>query len=204
MKLDKKCRHCRREGEKLFLKGTRCFSPKCPIDQKGAVPPGDHGMTYKRRPSEFGLQLREKQKMKTMFGLGEKQFKKYLEKAQEKEKNTGEELIRLIETRLDNTLYRSGLVPSRSTSRQLISHGHILVNDKKITFPSYQVQVGDEIRLNEKAQKMNKIEEWLKRKEKPAGWLQKKGFIAKVKKQPERDEMVTDIDESLIIEFYSR
>lgn len=204
MKLDKKCRHCRREGEKLFLKGARCFSPKCPIDQKGAVAPGEHGMAYKRRLSEYGQQLREKQKTKKMFGLREKQFKKYLELAQEKEKNTGEELMRLIETRLDNTLYRSGLVPSRATARQLITHGHILVNDKKITFPSYQVRVDDEIRLNEKAQKMNKIEDWLKREEKPAQWLQKKGFIAKVKKQPEREEMAEDIDESLIIEFYSR
>lgn len=203
-KLPKKCRYCRQEGEKLYLKGERCFSPKCPIDQKGAVAPGDHGLTSGHRLSEYGRQLREKQKVKRMYGLREKQFKKYFQKAQEQEGNTGERLIRLLERRLDNALYRSGLVPSRATARQLITHGHVLVNDNKVTFPSYQVDKGDEIRLNTKAQKMNRIIEWLKREEKPADWLQKKGFIAKVKKQPEVEDMITEIDESLIIEFYSR
>jgi len=204
MKLDKKCRYCRREGEKLFLKGTRCYSPNCPLDKKGAVAPGDHGLSSGRRLSEYGRQLREKQKAKRIFGLNEDQFKKYLKKAEEKGENTAEALIRLLETRLDNTLYRLGLVPSRATARQLIVHGHVLVNEKKNTIPSYQVEVGDEVRLTEKAQEMNKIIEWLEREGKTAKWLKRKGFIGKVKRQPEREEMVTNIDESLIIEYYSR
>jgi small subunit ribosomal protein S4 len=201
--LPKKCRYCRREGEKLFLKGARCYSPKCPIDKKGAVAPGDHGLSSGRRLSEYAKQLREKQKARRMFGLNEKQFKKYIQKA-EQEANTGEELMRLLEIRLDNTLYRLGLVPSRETAKQLINHGHVLVNDHKVTIPSYQVKIGDEIRLSERAQKMNKIKEWLEREEESAKWLQRKGFIGKVKRQPERKEMVSNIDESLIIEFYSR
>lgn len=201
--IPRKCRYCRREGEKLFLKGARCFSPKCPIDKQGAVAPGDHGLSSGRRLSEYGRQLREKQKAKRMFGLNEKQFKKYVKKA-EQEANTGEELVRLLETRLDNTLYRLGLVPSRATAKQLINHGHVFVNEKKVTIPSYQIKIDDEIRLSEKAQKMNKIEEWLERDEKAPKWLQRKGFIGKVKRQPEREEMVSSIDESLIIEFYSR
>ncbi len=204
MKQDKKCRLCRREGEKLFLKGTRCHSPKCPIDQKGAVAPGDHGLSSGRRLSEYGQQLREKQKAKRIFGIGEKQLKKYLNTAEEERGNTSEKLIQLLETRLDNALYRLGLVPSRATARQLIFHGHVLVNDQKVTIPSYQVKVDDEIRLGEKAQKMNKIKEWLKREGKTAKWLKRKGFIGKVKRQPEREEMVSNVDESLIIEFYSR
>ncbi len=204
MKLDKKCRYCRREGEKLFLKGARCHSTKCPIDKKGAVPPGDHGLSFRRRLSEYGHQLREKQKAKRLFGVNERQFKKYLKEAEEIKGNTAYELMRLLEMRLDNVLYRVGLVPSRSTARQLIGHGHVLVNGNKLTIPSYQVKIGDEIRLTETAQKMNKIEEWLKREGKTAEWLQRKGFIGKVKRQPEREEMVSSIDESLIIEYYSR
>ena len=204
MTQDKKCRLCRREGEKLFLKGTRCHSPKCPIDKKGAVPPGDHGMSFRRRLSEYGQQLREKQKTKRIFGISEEQLKKYLDKADQEEGNTAEKLIQLLETRLDNTLYRSGLVPSRATAKQLIVHGHVLVNDQTVTIPSYRVQVDDEIRLGEKAQKMNKIKEWLEREGKTAKWLKRKGFIGKVKRQPERGEMVSNVDESLIIEFYSR
>ncbi len=201
---DKKCRLCRREGEKLFLKGARCHSPKCPIDQKGAVAPGDHGLSSGYRLSEYGHQLREKQKAKRIFGINERQFKRYFEKA-EKGGNISEELIRLLETRLDNALYRMGLVPSRATAKQLISHGHVLVNGKKTTIPSYQVKVGDEIELSEKATKMTKIEQWVKDGQiKPAEWLQRKGFIGKVKRQPEKEEMVSNIDESLIIEFYSR
>lgn len=204
MKLDRKCRYCRREGEKLFLKGARCYSPKCPIEKKGAVAPGDHGLTSGRRLSGYGQQLREKQKTKRIFGLNEAQFKKYLEKASLEEGNPAKVLIRLLETRLDNTLYRLGLVPSRATGRQLTIHGYVLVNGKKVTIPSYQVKVDDEIRLDESAQEMIKIKEWMEREEKPAKWLQRKGFIGKVKRKPKREEMVANIDESLIIEFYSR
>jgi len=201
---DKKCRQCRREGEKLFLKGTRCHSPKCPIEKKGAVPPGDHGLYSGRRLSEYGQQLREKQKLKRTFGVNEKQLKNYLQQAEQEDGNTSELLIRYLETRLDNVLYRLGLVPSRATAKQLINHGHVLVNGQKLTASSYQVQLDDEIQLGGKAQEMTKIKEWLEREGKTAQWLQRKGFIGKVKRQPEREEMVTNIDESLIIEYYSR
>ncbi len=206
MKLDKKCRYCRREGEKLFLKGKRCYSPKCPIDKKGAVPPGEHGVGNWRRVSEYGRQLREKQKAKRIFGINESQLKNYLEEAKGETEAVGYELIKLLETRLDNVVYRLGLVPSRATARQLIVHGHVYVNQKKVTIPSYKVKVGDEISISEKAQKMTKIEDWIKSegKEKKAEWLQRKGFIGKVIKQPERENLISNIDESLIIEFYSR
>jgi small subunit ribosomal protein S4 len=206
MKLVKKCRYCRREGEKLFLKGKRCYSPKCPIDQKGAVPPGEHGVGRWRRLSEYGRQLREKQKAKRIFGINESQLKKYLDEAKNEGESVGYELIKLLETRLDNIVYRLGLVPSRATAKQLIVHGHVYVNEQKVTIPSYRVELEDEISLSEKAQKMTKIEDWIKGegKDKTAEWLQRKGFIGKVIKQPERENLVSNIDETLIIEFYSR
>jgi len=201
----KKCRLCRRERTKLFLKGARCFSPKCPIEKRGAVPPGVHGVKSGVRLSTYGKQLREKQKVKRLYGVSERQMKNYFKKAIKEKGATGELLLRLLETRLDNVVYRLGLAPSRATARQLVVHGHVLVNGKKLTVPSYQVEVGDQIGLTEKAAKMDKIQSWLAKKDlEIPSWLERKGLIGKVKDFPKREEMPQELDEHLIVEFYSR
>jgi len=199
-----KCKLCRRERTKLFLKGARCFSPKCPIEKKGGVPPGEHGMTSGMRPSAYSKQLREKQKVKRIFGVSEKQLKNYLLQAEQKKGDTGEEFLRLLLMRLDNAVYQLGLAPSRATSRQLISHGHVLVNDRKLTVPSYQVKIDDQISLSDQAIKMEKVKTGLEKKEELPSWLKRKGFIGKIGGEPKREDMVADIDESLVIEYYPR
>lgn len=203
-KITKKCRLCRREKAKLFLKGGRCFSPKCPIEKKGAVPPGIHGLRSGIRPSAYGKQLREKQKVKRIYGLSETQLKNYFLAAGKEKGNVGELLLRLLEMRFDNVFYRLGLAPSRATARQLIGHGQVLINGKKLTIPSYQVKKGDEITLSEKARKMEKIQSWIARKEDVPGWLKKRGFVGKVVSLPEMENIVSEIDESLVVEYYSR
>lgn len=194
--LDAKCRLCRREGRKLFLKGERCYSPRCPIERKGAVPPGQHGQKWRRRLSEYGQQLREKQKAKRIYGVLERQFKRYFEKKLP---------LQLLESRLDNVIYRLGFVPSRSVARQLVRHGHVLVDNKKVDIPSYQVKPGQLISLTPKALKMEVVKKSLAEKErKIPEWLQRKAAIGKMVHLPEKEEIDTDINESLIIEFYSR
>lgn len=203
-RINRKCRLCRRERAKLFLKGARCFSPKCPIEKDGGTPPGVHGQKSGFRQSSYGKQLREKQKVKRSYGLSETHLKAYFLKAKQEKGNAGERLLIFLESRLDNTLYRLGLVPSRATARQLISHGHILVDGKKITIPSYQISVGQQISLSDKAQKMKKVQAMTKNKEKPPSWLKKKGFIGKIASLPERDDITSEVNESLIVEYYSR
>ena len=201
----KKCRLCRRERTKLFLKGARCFSPKCPIERRGAVPPGVHGVKSGVRLSTYGKQLREKQKVKKLYGVSERQMKNYFQKAIKEKGATGELLLRFLETRLDNVVYRLGLAPSRATARQLIVHGHILVNGKKLTIPSYQIKIGDQISLSEKAAKMDKIQVWLAKKDwETPSWLVRKGLLGKIKEFPKREEMPQELNEHLIVEFYSR
>ncbi len=203
--LDAKCRLCRREGVKLFLKGKRCFSPKCPIERKGAVPPGMVGSKRKRRPSEYGLQLREKQKAKRIYGVGERQFKKYFEKARKFKGVTGEALLGMLERRLDNAIFRLGFSPSRSIARQLVSHGHVLVNDKKVSIPSYQVKVGEIITLSLKAFEIPEIKEILAQKNVIIPeWFERKGAVGRVKRLPKREEGEGEILEQLIVEYYSR
>ena len=203
--LDSKCRLCRREGTKLFLKGERCFSPKCPLEKKGAVAPGQHGLKMRRRLSEYGVQLREKQKAKRTYGVLERQFRRYFKKAFKKRGVTGEALLQLLELRLDNVVYRLGFVPSRSVARQLVHHGHILVDGKKVDIPSYQVKPGQVINLNPKAMKMEVVKKSLaeKKKEIPS-WLQKKAAVGKIIRLPTREEIGADIAEQLIVEYYSR
>ena len=204
-KLVKKCRLCRREGVKLFLKGERCFSAKCPLEKRGAVPPGMHGVKSGMRLSQYGQQLREKQKAKRMYGLSERQFRRYFDQAFKARGRTGEALLQLIERRLDNVVYRLGLAPSRATARQLIVHGFVRVNDKKVTIPSYQVVPGEEIRLTEKALKMEKVKKWAEKKEgELPSWLKRKGFIGKVTSLPAADDLPQEINTQLIVEFYSR
>ena len=203
--LDSKCRLCRREGTKLFLKGERCFSPKCPLEKKGAVAPGQHGLKMRRRLSEYGVQLREKQKAKRTYGVLERQFRRYFKKAFKKRGVTGEALLQLLELRLDNVVYRLGFVPSRSVARQLVHHGHILVDGKKVDIPSYQVKPGQVINLNPKAMKIEVVKKSLaeKKKEIPS-WLQKKAAVGKIIRLPTREEIGADIAEQLIVEYYSR
>lgn len=203
--LDSKCRLCRREGTKLFLKGERCFSPKCPLEKKGAVAPGQHGLKMRRRLSEYGVQLREKQKAKRTYGVLERQFRRYFKKAFKKRGVTGEALLQLLESRLDNVVYRLGFVPSRSVARQVVRHGHILVDGKKVDIPSYQVKPGQVINLNPKAMKMEVVKKSLaeKKKEIPS-WLQKKAAVGKIIRLPTRGEIGADIAEQLIVEYYSR
>lgn len=202
---DAKCRICRQEGLKLFLKGERCYSPKCPIERKGAVPPGQHGPRGRRRLSEYGQQLRAKQKTKRLYGVLEKQFRRYYQKAIKAREATGEVLLQLLESRLDNVVFRLGLAPSRSVARQLVNHGHVYINNKRVDIVSYQVKPGELIRLDDKAMKTPQVKKnWAERAKNLPKWLQRRGPIGKITRLPKRDEVESDIDDRLIIEYYSR
>jgi len=201
-----KCRLCRREGVKLFLKGERCSSPKCPIEKKGAVPPGQHGQKRARRLSGYGLQLREKQKTKRIYGILEKPFRNYFERAfKVRGEETGKVLLQLLELRLDNVVYRLGFTPSRSVARQLVTHGLVLVEDKKVDVPSYQVKMGQTITLAKGALTMESVKKSLAEKGKKIPlWLQRKAIIGKIVRLPEKEEIDSNISDQLIVEFYSR
>jgi len=201
---DAKCRLCRREGMKLFLKGERCYTPKCPLDKKGAVPPGMHGVKYHKRHSDYGIQLREKQKVKRLFGITEKQLKAYYQKAAKEKAATGEALLRQLEMRLDNVVFRSGLTPSRSIARQIVNHGQVLVNGKKIDIVSYQVKPKQIIALASQGLAIETVKKALAAKPSSPAWLVRKAAVAKVERLPKREEMEVVINERLIVEFYSR
>lgn len=203
---DAKCRLCRREGVKLFLKGTRCYSPKCPIERRGGQIPGQHGKKQGRpRLSGYGIQLREKQKAKRFYGILETQFHRYYEEAIKSRQNTGEVLMRLLETRLDNLVYRLGLTLSRSLARQLVTHGNVLVNGKKIDVPSYSVKPGQIIAVSPRGAKINFVIEAQKVEDVVLpSWLSRKAVVGKLERFPSRDEINSEIKENLIIEFYSR
>lgn len=195
----------RREGINLLLKGKRSVSGKHPLDKKGAVVPGQHGARGGRRPSNFGVQLREKQKAKRMYGMFERQFRKNYEEAVRRG-GKGEELLRILECRLDNVVYRLGLALSRSHARQLVTHGHILVDGKKLSIPSYEIQTGQVISLKAKTVKVPNIVEALENAQGNAlpEWLERKATVGKVVRKPNRDEMPQELNENLIVEFYSR
>jgi len=200
------CRLCRREGAKLFLKGDRCFSSKCAIDRR-AYPPGQHGQG-RARFSEYGVQLREKQKVKRMYGLLEKQFEATMKKASRMKGRSGENLLLLLERRLDNVVFRMGFATSRAESRQLIKHGHFLVNGQRATIPSMLVKPETEISLAPKSQKVARIVgalEALESRSLPQ-WLEidKDNFKGTVKVMPVRDDITMPIQEQLIVELYSR
>lgn len=203
---DAKCRLCRREGVKLFLKGARCYSPKCPIERRGGQIPGQHGKKQGRpRLSGYGIQLREKQKAKRFYGVLETQFHRYYEEAIKSRQNTGEVLMRLLETRLDNLVYRLGLTLSRSLARQLVSHGNVLVDGKKINIPSYSVKPGQIIAVSPRGVKINFVVEAQKVENVALpSWLSRKAVVGKLERFPSRDEISSEIKENLIIEFYSR
>lgn len=200
------CRLCRSEGLKLFLKGDRCYSDKCAFERRGYAP-GEHGQSRRKR-TDYGVQLREKQKLKRMYGILEKQFRGYFEKADKKQGVTGTNLLIFLERRLDNMVYRLGLANSRNEARQLIKHDHFLVNGKKVNIPSYLVTVGDQIRVKEKGRKVSRILEavdTVARRGIPQ-WLEldKDNFTGTVKRFPSREELTMPIQEQLVVELYSK
>lgn len=200
------CRMCRREGAKLFLKGERCYSDKCSITRR-AYAPGQHGQSRKKI-SEYGIQLREKQKTRHYYGVLERQFEGYFDAAERKPGMTGQNLLRILETRLDNVVYRIGLASSRAEARQLVVHGHFTVNGKKVNIPSYQVKEGQVIALAQKSRQSDKfksIVETCGARPVPM-WLDmnKETLEAKVVRLPNREDIDMDIQELLIVEYYSK
>jgi small subunit ribosomal protein S4 len=201
------CRLCRREDTKLFLKGDRCFTDKCAYDRR-QYPPGQHGQARRRRPSDYGQQLREKQKVKRMYGLIEKQFRGYYYKAARMKGITGENLLSLLERRLDNVALRCGFAASHAEARQLVRHGHFLVNGRKVNIPSYQIRVGDVIEVREKSRKVQKVIDALANVDRTPmpGWIEldRDNFKGKIAALPTRSDVAADIDEQLIVELYSK
>jgi small subunit ribosomal protein S4 len=200
------CRICRREGEKLFLKGDRCYTEKCAIERR-KYPPGHHGQGY-RKLSDYGLQLREKQKVRKTYGLVERQFRRYFHEAERSKGITGEMLLQLLESRLDNVAYRMGFTSNRRKARQLISHGHFRVNGKKVNIPSYIVKGGDLVEVKETSRDIPEIIDSLSKVEHrgiPA-WVEvdSANFKGKVLHVPSRDEIQLPIQEKLIVELYSK
>ena len=200
------CRLCRREGLKLFLKGDRCYGDKCAFERRGYAP-GDHGQ-IRRKYSDYGVQLREKQKLKRMYGLLERQFRGYFEKADRQKGITGTNLLLFLERRLDNMIFRIGFANSRNEARQLVRHNHFLVDGKRINIPSYLVKVGSEIRVREKSRKVERIVEAMEivaRRGIPQ-WLEldKDNFRGLVKTLPSREELIMPVQEQLVVELYSK
>lgn len=200
------CSNCRRENLKLFLKGDRCYTEKCAFERR-AYPPGQHGQA-RTKFSEFALQLREKQKVRRLYGLLERQFKIYVKKALKETGVTGEKLLTTLERRMDDVVYRLGLAASRSQARQLVNHGHFLVNGKKVTIPSFILKEGDGIEVHPKSRSIPAIVsalEGVKRREIPQ-WLEldATNFKGMVKQLPKRADITVPIQENLIVEYYSR
>ena len=205
--LDAKCRQCRREGEKLFLKGEKCFTDKCAIERRGYAP-GQHGQKSGARLSDYGKQLREKQKTRRIYGVLERQFRKTYAEAARSKGVTGERLLQLLEARLDNVAYRMGFGASRSEARQVVRHNGVLVNGKRVNIPSYEVSPGDVIEVTEKAKAQLRIKaaseaaesrhipEWLE--------VDTKALKGKFKNLPARVDLPSTVNESLIIELYSK
>ncbi len=200
------CRICRREGQKLMLKGEKCLSQKCPIEKNRKYPPGQHG----RKPvklTEYGKRLREKQKLKHMAGITERQLKNYFEIARRQKGLVGDNLLKLIERRLDNVVYQIGFAPSRKAARQLVSHKNILVNDKIVNIPSYLVKVGDKIKLKDYLKENIYVQKSLDLKGgKVPGWIKynPEELTAEIIRLPSREEISFPVNETLIVEFYSR
>ncbi len=200
------CKLCRRENAKLFLKGDRCFTDKCSFERR-PYPPGQHGQS-RLKFSEFALQLREKQKAKRYYGLSEKQFRRYFELADKSKEVTGTSLLKFLELRLDNVVYTLGFAASRREARQLITHNHFLINGKRVNVPSFIVRKGDVIEVAQKSREMNKVLAGIQavaRRTMPS-WLEVDhgAFKGSVKDLPVRDEVSLPVEESMIVEYYSR
>lgn len=205
--IDSVCRQCRREGEKLFLKGDRCYSEKCAVERR-PFPPGAHGQGRRPKPSEYGIQLREKQKTKRIYGLMEKQFRNYFKKADQQQGITGVNLLILLERRLDNIVYRLGFGASRKEARQLVTHGHFTVNGKKASIPSMLLKVGDVIQVKSGSMDSHKFKELKEQAsyKTPPEWLSvdAENLMGRVLAYPLREQIDTTINEQLIVELYSR
>jgi small subunit ribosomal protein S4 len=201
------CRLCRRERQKLFLKGTKCFTEKCPVERRG-FPPGQHGQSRRQKISEYGVQLREKQKVRRTYGLLETQFRNTFARALKTTGRTGETLVKLLERRLDNVVYRLGFAPSRKAARQLVTHGHFMVNNMPVDVPSYLVRPGDTIQVREKSKKMEVLHASVKRVKDTAmlPWLtlDKGTMTGTFLHVPERADIPLNADEQLIVELYSK
>lgn len=201
------CRLCRREGMKLFLKGDRCFTEKCAIERREYAP-GQHGQ-MRRKLSEYGVQLREKQKVRRTYGLVERQFRRYFSMAEQMRGVTGENLLQLLERRLDNTVYRLGFARSRKEARQLVLHGHFEVNGRKVDIPSYLIDSGDVVQVRQGSNKVSRIGESLEGVDRRGGvpdWLQleKDKLVGRVASLPTRAHLTLPIQEQLIVELYSK
>ncbi len=200
------CRLCRREGLKLFLKGDRCYSEKCAFERRGYAP-GEHGQMRKKH-SDYGVQLRAKQKLKRMYGLMEKQFRGYFEKADRQKGITGTNLLLFLERRLDNMVFRMGFANSRTEARQLVRHNHFLVSGKPVNIPSYQLQVGDDVQVREGSRKVERIldaMESIARRGIPQ-WIEidKENYRGVLKVLPTREELTMPVQEQLVVELYSK
>jgi small subunit ribosomal protein S4 len=201
------CKHCRREGEKLFLKGSRCLSAKCSFEKRSYAP-GQHGLNKRSKLSEYGSQLRMKQKVKRIYGLLEAQFRSYYEKSGRQKGVTGENLLRMLESRLDNVIYRLGFAPSRKSARQMVLHGHFLVNGRYVNVPSYILRAGDIVAVKEKSRKMPLIHETLRRIKDDVlvPWLRldKAKMEGEFLDLPNRQDIPIEVQENLIVELYSK
>ena len=203
------CKLCRREGQKLFLKGQKCYTEKCPVERR-AYPPGQHGPAHARRrkQSEYALQLREKQKVKRMYGLQESQFRNLFRKAVKKGGVTGENLLIGLEKRLDNIVFRLGFASSRNQARQLVRHRHVEVNGRVVDIPSFEVQAGDDIAVRARSRRLAVVEASLTARTRPSlmGWLalDEKNRVARVIRPPTREDIPMDVQEQLIVELYSK
>ena len=201
------CRLCRREGMKLFLKGAKCFTEKCPVEKRNFAP-GQHGKDRKAKIVGYGLQLREKQKAKRIYFTLEKQFRNYFERAARKPGVTGELLLQQLERRLDNVAYRMGFATSRRQARQIVRHGHVAVNGRKVNIPSFQVSVGDEITIRENSRKLTVLEiaRDFTSHQPAANWLEvdREGLKGRVTALPKREDINLPVNEQLIVELYSK
>jgi small subunit ribosomal protein S4 len=203
---DSVCKLCRREKQKLFLKGQKCYTEKCPIESRNYAP-GQHGLSRRTKISEYGIQLREKQKIKRMYGLLETQFRNYFDKAISQKGITGENLIKILERRLDNVVYRFGFAASRNQARQLIKHRHFSVNDRLVDIPSFLVSEGDVIKVRDKSKKLDAIHNSLKRvKDSTYTWLSidKASLSGTFIQVPERADVPLNANEQLVVELYSK
>lgn len=202
-----KCRLCRREGIRLYLKGERCYTEKCAIERRAYVP-GEHGRDRRMKETPYGMQLREKQKARRIYGILEGQFRNYFQKAERKKGVTGEILLQLLETRLDNIVYRLGVATSRPAARQLVRHGHIEVNGRCVDIPSYQVRVGDTVRIREKSRSVSTIKQAVenRRRTEMQAWLDfdDKKMEGRLNQIPSRESIPVPIQEQLIVELYSK
>jgi small subunit ribosomal protein S4 len=201
------CKLCRREGEKLFLKGSRCNSAKCSFEKR-SYPPGQHGLGRRTKLSEYGVQLRMKQKVKRIYGLLEAQFRSYYAKSTKQKGVTGENLLRMLESRLDNVVYRLGFAPSRNAGRQLILHGHFLVNGRYVNVPSFIMKPGDIVTVREKSRKLAMIHETMRRikDDVMVPWLRldKAKMEGEFLDLPNRQDIPIEVQENLIVELYSK